>query len=82
MPTEQTALHPEQVEILVNDKLVVLRQQNATGRHIKESAMHQDVHIHVDYQLWEEQQDGNVTPVRDDQEISLRHHHHFTATPH
>jgi hypothetical protein len=81
MSAEQTTQTPEQVEILVNDKLVVLRQQSATGRHIKETAIQQDVHIHLDDQLWEEMEDGAVKAVPDDQEVSLRHHHHFTATP-
>jgi len=80
--SEEQATQTPQVEILVNDKLVALRQKIATGRHIKESAIQQDVHIHLDDQLWEEMEDGAVKAVADDQEISLRHHHHFTATPH
>jgi len=82
MSEEQTTHTPEQVEILVNDKLVVLRQKIATGRHIKESAIQQDVHIHLEDQLWEEMENGAVEAVADDQEVSLRHHHHFTAAPH
>jgi hypothetical protein len=82
MSTEQTLQKPEQVEILVNDKLVVLRQQSATGRQIKEDAINQDVHIHLEDQLWEELEDGAVKAVADEEEVSLRHHHHFTATPH
>ena len=66
----------------MNDKLVVLRQQSATGRQIKENAIKQDVHIHLEDQLWEELGDGAVKAVADDEEVSLRHHHHFTATPH
>jgi hypothetical protein len=80
MSAEQTT-HTDQVEILVNDKLVVLRQPSATGRHIKASAIEQDVHIHLEDQLWEEMEDGAVKAVADDREVSLRHHHHFTATP-
>ena len=82
MSTEQTSQMLEQVEILVNDKLVVLRQQSATGHHIKESAINQDVHIHLEDQLWEEQEDGAVKAVADAEEVSLRNHHHFTTTPH
>ncbi len=82
MSAEQTLQKPEQVEILVNDKLVVLRQQSATGRQIKENAIKQDVYIHLEDQLWEELGDGAVKAVADDEEVSLRHHHHFTATPH
>jgi hypothetical protein len=82
MSEEQTTHTSEQVEILVNDKLVVLRQKIATGRHIKEKAIEQSVHIQLDYQLWEELEDGAVKAVADDEEVSVRHHHHFTATPH
>lgn len=82
MSEEHTTHTHEQVDIFVNDKPVVLRQKIATGRHIKESAIQQGVHIHLEDQLWEELEDGAMKPVADDQEVSLRHHHHFTATPH
>jgi hypothetical protein len=80
--TGQHESHEHRVEILVNDKLVIIRRQTADGKQIKAEAIEQGVHIKPNFLLWEELPDGNVRPVEEHEEVDLREHHRFTAVPH
>lgn len=69
------------IEILVNDKLVLIPTQKSTGAQIMATAIEQGAHIEQDYILWEELPDGAVRQLDNKEEINLRHHHHFAASP-
>jgi hypothetical protein len=81
MTADATEHSPHRIEILVNDKPVIIREQKATGEMIKVAAVEQGVRIQLDFLLWEELDDGNVREIGNQDEVNLREHHRFTAVP-
>ena len=67
------------VEVLVNDKPVVLEGAEQTGASVKKAAIGQGVKIGDDFVLGVELPDGKTKPVADDEKIAVRAGERFVA---
>lgn len=69
------------IEVLVNEKSVVLKDQDQTGLSIKEAAIAQGVGIQPDFVLSIERGGGKTELVGDDDHIKVHPHERFLAIP-
>ena len=67
------------VEVLVNDKPVVLEGARQTGASVKKAATEQGLRIGGDFVLGVELDDGKTKPVEDDEKIEVRAGERFVA---
>jgi hypothetical protein len=67
------------VDIVVNNKPVVLTRHRVTGHEIKEAAIGQGVDIEFDFQLFEELPDGHERQIGNDDEVTVHDGSVFTA---
>jgi Multiubiquitin len=72
---------PKEVEILVNEKPVVVEDKEQTGLSIKQAAIAQNVPIQLDFVLSIERGGGKTELVGDDQSIKVHKHERFLAIP-
>lgn len=67
------------IQIFVNNQLVRMGHQVATGRQIKDAAIAQHVKIEPDFVLFEDLGNGKQVIVPDDKEVKLHPHQRFEA---
>ena len=67
------------VEVLVNDKEVVLEGARQTGESVKKAATEQGLRIGGDFVLGVELDDGKTKPVEEDEKIEVRAGERFVA---
>jgi hypothetical protein len=73
--------HEKRINVLVNEKPVVLEGQAQTGESVKQAAIHQHVPIQLDFVLSIERGGGRTELVGDDQKIEVHEHERFLAIP-
>lgn len=71
----------EQINVVVNEKPVLLHGHSQTGLTIKQSAIRQSVPIQLDFVLSIERGAGRTELVGDDQRIQVHDHERFLAIP-
>ena len=69
----------QKVDILVNEKSVVLEGQKQTGSSIKKVAIEQGVNIQLTFVLSIERGDGKTDLIGDDESIFVNSHDRFLA---
>ena len=69
----------QKVDILVNEKPVVLEGQKQTGSSIKKAAIEQGVNIKLDFVLSIERGDGKTDLIGDDESIIVNTNDRFLA---
>jgi len=79
MEATSTAAHSRIVTVRVNNQEVIFNVHKATGLEIKETAIKQGVQIEPDFVLSEMVDQGNLKPIRDDEEVTLHRHQQFIA---
>lgn len=67
------------VEVLVNDKPVVLEGARQTGASVKKAAIEQGLRIGADFVLSVELEDGETKAIGDDEKIVVRQGERFLA---
>ena len=70
---------PHEIKIEVNERPVVMKQQRATGREIKQAAIAQGVPIQLDFVLSEELGERRSRVIGDNEEVHLHEHEKFIA---
>lgn len=79
-PEKDKDHRPEQrVEIFVNGRAVILRDDDQTGLSIKQAAIEQGIRIEIDFILSVERERGKTEIIGDNQKIKVRRHQKFTA---
>jgi hypothetical protein len=73
--------HQGPVEVVVNEKAVVLDNDDQTGLSIKQAAIAQGVAIQLDFVLSIERGQGKTELVGDNQHIKVHKHERFLAIP-
>jgi hypothetical protein len=73
--------HEKRIDVLVNEKPVVLEGRSQTGESVKQAAIHQHVSIQLDFVLSIERGGGRTELVGDDQKIEVHEHERFLAIP-
>jgi ribosome-binding protein aMBF1 (putative translation factor) len=73
--------HSQRIDIVVNEKPVVLEERAQTGLSIKEAAIAQHVAIQPDFVLSIERGAGRTELVGDDDKIEIHEHERFLAIP-
>jgi hypothetical protein len=73
--------HEKRIDVLVNEKPVVLEGRLQTGESVKQAAIHQHVPIQLDFVLSIERGGGRTELVGDDQKIEVHEHERFLAIP-
>jgi len=73
--------HHHKIEVLVNEKEVILKHQNQTGLSIKEAAIAQGVAIQTDFVLSIERGGGKTELIGNDDHIKVHRHERFLAIP-
>ena len=69
------------IEILVNEKSVILERKEQTGLSIKQAAIAQGVGIQLDFVLSLERGGGRTQLIGDDDHIKVHPHSRFLAIP-
>ncbi len=73
--------HEKQIEVVVNEKAVVLDDEDQTGLSIKQAAIAQGVAIQLDFVLSIERGQGKTELIGDNQHIKVHKHERFLAIP-
>jgi len=71
---EQVALR-----VFVNNKPVILQKRVLSGYEIKAAAITQGVTIQLDFLLYIVHGNGQLDPVRDDEQVHIHEHERFRA---
>lgn len=67
------------IQVFVNNKPVTLQREVLSGYDIKAAAITQGVAIQLDFLLYLVHGNGQLDPVRDDEQIHLHEHERFRA---
>ena len=73
--------HDHRIDVVVNEKPVVLDGHKQTGLSIKQAAIAQNVPIELDFVISIERAGGKTEVIRDDEKISVHKHERFLAIP-
>lgn len=73
--------HGRKIEVLVNEKPVVLHGPDQTGLSVKEAAIAQHVNIQLDFVLSIERGGGKTELIGDKDHIKVHAHERFLAIP-
>lgn len=73
--------HQDRIEVLVNEKIVILEKADQTGLSIKQAAIAQGVAIQLDFVLSIERGHGKTELIGDNQHIKVHKHDRFLAIP-
>jgi hypothetical protein len=73
--------HQERIEVVVNEKAVLLDKADQTGLSIKRAAIAQGVAIQLDFVLSIERGHGKTELIGDNQHIKVHKHDRFLAIP-
>lgn len=79
--TDENEDRHHEVQILVNDRPVIMTERKANGVEIKQAAIKQGVPIKLDFVLSVVGEDGRTHLVRDHEEVKLHPGQHFVAIP-
>jgi hypothetical protein len=78
---EQGKGHDRKINVLVNEKTVVLKDKDQTGLSIKQAAIAQGVGIQLDFVLSIERGGGKTELIGDNDHIKVHPHDRFLAIP-
>ena len=67
------------VQVFVNNKPVTLQRRVLSGSEIKAAAISQGVVIQSDFLLYQVKGDGQLEPIRDDEQVHVHEHERFRA---
>lgn len=67
------------IQIFVNNKPVILQKRALSGYEIKAAAITQGVAIQLDFLLYVVHGNGQLDPVRDDEQVHIHEHERFRA---
>lgn len=67
------------VQVFVNNKPVTLQRRVLSGSDIKAAAISQGVSIQPDFLLYHVKGDGQLEPIRDDEQVHVHEHERFRA---
>jgi len=73
--------HHKEIEVLVNERAVLLRHPAQTGLSLKEAAIAQGVCIQLDFVLSIERGGGKTELVGDDEHVRVHTNERFLAIP-
>lgn len=73
--------HDRKIEVLVNEKPVLLDNKEQTGLSIKQDAIAQGVEIQTDFVLSIERGGGKTELIGDNERIKVHPHERFIAIP-
>lgn len=73
--------HDRKIEVLVNEKPVLLDNKEQTGLSIKQEAIAQGVEIQLDFVLSIERGGGKTELIGDNERIKVHPHERFLAIP-
>lgn len=69
--------HDKEIEIIVNNKPVIVPDKEVTGLQIKEAAIAQRVNIKLDFLVFRDHSNGQQEGIKDDQIIKVHHKERF-----
>jgi hypothetical protein len=69
------------IEVMVNEKSVILKDKEQTGLSVKQAAVDQDVAIQLDFVLGIERGGGKTELIGDTDHIKVHPHERFLAIP-